>query len=246
MWSPDEDTIDEPSQDASAVVSDQRVLVAVMNNRRDFAVARDLGWYRIPLKRAPAQVGADYLAFYYTAAFGPEVMWSVRHYAPVRGYRLVTRAELLPDEADHPRASDRYYRIDIGPLLELPHSIPSQRLRRLTFISTTLERLLAAREINDLWESSDAAERLWAAFREAAIEVERSYTVGEGKATYVADFAIPGGQGGIAILVDGRQHSEVPGWVVLHFSERQILDDTPSCLDLMRQAMRTQQLPHRR
>jgi hypothetical protein len=245
MWSPNEDAIDDSGQDTDAAVSDQRVLVAVMNNRRDFAIARDLGWYRIPFKRAPAQVGADYLAFYHTAAFEREVMWSVHHYAPVRGYRLVTRAQLLPDESDHPRAADRYYRIDIGPLLQLPHPIPSRRLRRITFISTTLARLLAASEINDLWEASDAAERLWAAFREAAVEAERRYTIGEGRTAYVADFAIPGEKGGIAILVDGQQCVEVPGWVVLHLSERQILDDAPSCLDLVQKAIRMHQVPRR-
>ena len=30
-----------------------RVLVAIMNNPRDFEIARDEGWYRIPAKRAP-------------------------------------------------------------------------------------------------------------------------------------------------------------------------------------------------
>ena len=242
-WEPNEETIDEPNQDATAT---PRVLVAVMNSRRDFDIARDLGWYRIPVKRAPAQVGADYLAFYHTAAFAPDARWCVRHYAPVRGYRLVTRAELLPSEADHPRAADRYYRIDIGPLLELPAPISSRRLRRITFISTTLERLLAAREINDLWETNDARERLWAAFREASIWAERRYPIGEGHEAYIADFAIPCDDpvrgpdhfGGVAILVDGRRVVEVPGWVVLHFSERQIADHAVSCLDLIREAMR--------
>jgi hypothetical protein len=237
-WESNDDLIDEPSQEAT---NSPRVLVAVLTSPRDFVIARDLGWYRIPVKRAPAQVGADFLAFYHTAVFAPDIRWRVRYYAPVRGYRLVTRAELLPAEADHPRAADRYYRIDIGPLLELPTPISSERLRRITFISTTLERLLAAHEINDLWETSDAQERLWAAFREASIRAERHYPIGEGHEAYIADFALPGGDaqtGGVAILVDGPRVVEVPGWVVLHFSERQIFDPTASCLDLVREAMR--------
>ena len=56
--------------------SSQRVLVAVMNDRRDFEIARHEGWYRIPLKRAPSRVGADYLAFYQTKAFGDE-KWAI-------------------------------------------------------------------------------------------------------------------------------------------------------------------------
>ncbi len=50
-----------------------RVLVAVMNDPRDLQIAREQGWYRIPLAHAPAQVGADYLAFYQTKAFGEEL-----------------------------------------------------------------------------------------------------------------------------------------------------------------------------
>jgi hypothetical protein len=242
-WESTDDLIDEPSQDTTTT---PRVLVAVINSPRDYAIVRDVGWYRIPVKRAPTQIGADYLAFYHTAAFAPDMRWCVRYYAPVRDYRLVTRAELLPTEADHPRAAERYYRIDIGSLLELPTPIFSRRLRRITFISTTLERLLAAHEINDLWETSDAKERLWNAFREASIGAERHYPIGEGHEAYIADFAIPCGDpvhgpvqsGGVAILVDGRRVVEVPGWVVLHFSERQISDHTASCLDLVREAMR--------
>jgi len=47
-----------------------RVLVAVMNNRRDFEIARDEGWYRIPVKHAPpGTTEADDL--YYKMQLGP-------------------------------------------------------------------------------------------------------------------------------------------------------------------------------
>jgi hypothetical protein len=209
-----------------------------MNNLRDFALAREQGWYRIPLKRAPAQVGADYLAFYQTAAFGQD-MWRIRYYAAVRSYRIVTRAELLPDEATHPRAADRYYRIDIAPLQELPYPIPSLHLRRVTFIPTTLPRLLSAREINDLWETRLSAQKLWTAFREADIQAEQRYQVGEGPGNYVVDFAIPCSAGPVAIVIEPRPAIELPGWLILHFSEREILDNTPSCLDRVRQAIQS-------
>ncbi len=65
-----------------------RVLVAVMNNRRDFALARDEGWYRIPLSRAPASTTeAAVLAFYFTKAFG-DAKWAIHCYAAVRGHEL--------------------------------------------------------------------------------------------------------------------------------------------------------------
>jgi hypothetical protein len=132
--------------------SGERVLVAVMNNERDFSIARDQGWYRIPLARAPKQIGADYLAFYFTGAFPEERRHRVVYYAPIQTYRLATRLELLPQEADHPRAQDRYFRIEIGPLQQLDPPIASLKLRRVTFISTSLEKLLNAHEINDLWD----------------------------------------------------------------------------------------------
>jgi hypothetical protein len=140
-----------------------RVLVAVMNNPRDLEIAREQRWYRIPVKRAPKRVGADYLALYFTGAFPSHQRHRISLYAPIRAYRLASRIELLPDEADHPRAMERYFKVEIGPLQQLAHPIPSHKLRRVTFISTTLERLLSAREITDLWEKGLRQEALWAA-----------------------------------------------------------------------------------
>jgi len=74
------------------------VLVAVMNNQRDLCIAREQGWYRVPIKRAPRRIGADYLAFYLTGAFPDDVRHRVTYYAPVRAYRLARRIELLPKE----------------------------------------------------------------------------------------------------------------------------------------------------
>ncbi len=93
-----------------------RILVAVITRPRDLTAARDEGWYRIPLARAPRALHAEYLAFYQTAVFGAE-RWAVRYLAEVRAVSIATRAALLPAEAGHPRASERYYRFAIGPLL---------------------------------------------------------------------------------------------------------------------------------
>jgi hypothetical protein len=145
--------------------SADRVLVAVMNNPRDLAIARQEGWYRIPVKRAPKRIGADYLAFYLTGQFPEELRHRVPFYAPIFAYRLVTRVELLPGEADHPRAGDTYFKIEIGRLVDLARPVISERLRRITFISTTLETLLSAREIRELWDPSSYQDELEAAFR---------------------------------------------------------------------------------
>jgi len=143
--------------------SGERVLVAVMNDPRDLAIAREQHWYRVPVKRAPKRVGADYLALYLTGAFPPGERHRVSWYAPILAYRLTTRVDLLPGEAKHPRAQEQYFKIEIGPLQRLAHPIPSPKLRRITFIPTTMERLLNAREIGDLWDKGSGQDELWAA-----------------------------------------------------------------------------------
>ena len=180
---------------------DSTVLVVALNDPADLARARDAGWYRIPLTRAPRRVAADFLAFYLTGAFPPDERWQVRWLAPVHGYHIVTRRELIPEEPAHPRAGDSYYKIVLGELTPLPRPVPSRRLRRITFIPTTLARLLAADEINDLWIKSTAQERLWAAFKLADLEAERQYPLREELPQYVADFALLCREGRIAVIV---------------------------------------------
>ncbi len=131
-----------------------RVLVAVITRVRDLRIAREQGWYRIPLAQAPSRLAADYLAFYQTAAFGDE-RWSVRYYAPIVRYQIVARRELFPDEADHPQADKRYYRLDLGPLAELPLPVVAARLRRVTFINTTFGQLRRANDVRELWHPEE-------------------------------------------------------------------------------------------
>ncbi len=142
------------------------VLVALINKPRDLQIARLLGWYRIPLQTAPKTVRVDWLAFYQTKAFGDE-RWSVRYIAPVRGHELVARAELLREEQDHLRADEPYYKLQLGPLQQLSQPIPSRRWRRFTFLYTTGERLLNAKDLKDLrLPSSYERDLLWKILRE--------------------------------------------------------------------------------
>lgn len=142
------------------------ILVAVITDPRDLEIARVLGWYRIPVASAPKSLHVDWIAFYQTAAFG-EARWSIRYLASVKGQELVRRIDLLNDEPDHPRAQEPYIKLQLGPMLELPRPIPSERWRRFTFLYTTGERLLAAREMKDLRMTSTAQrDRLWRMLRE--------------------------------------------------------------------------------
>ena len=217
--------------------SGERVLVAVMNNPRDLEIARRQGWYRIPVKRAPRRVGADYLAFYFTAKFPPQQRHRVLWYAPIRAYHLVQRLALLPDEPAHPRAADPYFKIEIGSLQQLAHPIPSRKLRRITFIPTTLEKLLAAREINDLWDKGRHQDALWAALQADDIVAERQIPIKEQGVSFVADFVIPTPRGSVIVRCDERHqenHTERP---VLSFTAQQLLHETAACMQQIKTAM---------
>lgn len=152
------------------------ILVAVIPEPRDLEIARVLGWYRIPLRRAPKVVDVDYLAFYQTAAYGEEDRWQISSVAAVRGVELTTRAELLRDEADHPRAREEYYKIQIGALQRLPQPILANAWRRVTFLYTTGEILRQARTINDLVVKNEDRSVLWQSLRERALSGSNPYS----------------------------------------------------------------------
>jgi hypothetical protein len=138
-------------------------------------IARLLGWYRIPLRTAPKVVAVDYLAFYQPASFG-ERGGRIEFVSEVRGHELATRSELLRDEADHPRAREEYYKIQIGALEKLREPITADKWKRITFLYTTGEYLLNAKSVNDLVVDGDERQLLWHSLRERA-ENEQLYKV---------------------------------------------------------------------
>lgn len=154
------------------------VLVVVITNPRDLEIVRLLGWYRIPLKSAPKVVSVDYLAFYQTAGFGEDERWRINFVAPVRGHELTTRAELVRDEPDHPRAGEEYFKIQLGPLQALPKSIEAGQWRRITFLYTTGEMLMNARTVKELVIRDEERALLWQSLRERAMN-SGQYRAGE-------------------------------------------------------------------
>ena len=151
------------------------ILVAFLPTPRDLEIARLLGWYRIPLRTAPKVVAVDYLAFYQPASFG-ERGGRIEFVSEVRGHELATRAELLRDEADHPRANEEYYKVQIGAMEKLTSPILADKWKRITFLYTTGEYLLNAKSVNELVVQSDERQLLWRSLRERA-ENEQLYKV---------------------------------------------------------------------
>lgn len=143
------------------------ILVAIMPHPADMGYARVLGWYRIPVRTAPRVLSVDYLAFYQPASFGDR-KWRVEMAAPVLGHELTTRIDLLRDQPDHPRADHDYYKIQLGPLLQLPRPIRAGSWKRFTFLYTTGEYLEQARQLTDLAVRPGERKMLWSALRERA------------------------------------------------------------------------------
>jgi len=144
------------------------VLVCLLPSPRDLEIARLLGWYRIPLRTAPKVVAVDYLAFYQPSAFGDRG-GQIEYVAAVHGHELTTRGELLKDEADHPRAREEYYKVQLGGLEKLKEPIKSDKWKRITFLYTIGEYLLHAKTLNDLVVHSDERDLLWKSLRERAL-----------------------------------------------------------------------------
>jgi len=149
------------------------ILVCLLPTPRDLEIARLLGWYRIPLRTAPKVVAVDYLAFYQPSSFAGRG-GQIEYAAEVKGHELTTRGELLKDEADHPRAKEEYYKIQLGGLEKLSQPVIADKWKRLTFLYTTGEYLLNAKLLNDLVVQNEERELLWKSLRERA-ENEQLY-----------------------------------------------------------------------
>ncbi len=220
-------------------------LVAVVTRKKDWQLLVEQHWYRVPVRTAPEGIERlKYLAWYQTAEFGTE-RWQVSWYARVLGVTRCRRIELLPDERLSPRAQDEYYRVAVDDLLRLPQPIPSRKLRRIVFIPTSLERLLVAEEVNDLFATGPIEDRLYFKLREQGYQPERQFLVREGGAGYMLDMALFTGDSKLAIECDGERYHAgrekaaedrrrdnalaAAGWRVVRFSGPEILGDTEAC-----------------
>lgn len=232
------------------------VLVAIMNNRRDLEIARTERWYRIPVQNAdrliPGLRQMRYLAFYQTKIFKKEA-FAVNYSAEIVTISTARRRDLLPDEAGNKNADALYYKLEISPLqcLDRP-PIPSKRLRRVTFITTTLEKFRNAQEINDLFHTSWLEDQMWAALKGAGIVSERQYEIRERSANYNLDFAIEcKDKHWINIECDGEEYHSAKaarkrdrkrntylttkGWSVQRFGTEEIRNDPHGCIAQIRE-----------
>lgn len=160
---------------------EDRVLVAYVPSPADLRLIEEEGWYRIPQSAAPKGLYAEYFAFYLGSAFGPQ-KWAIHQYARRLGHELLLRRNLFPEELDHPRADQLYYKVQLGPLQRLARPVISLHWRRVTFIHTTWDRLETAVEINDLLLDGDHyVDRAFAVLREAETALTEKETYEPGR-----------------------------------------------------------------
>ncbi len=230
------------------------VLIAIMNNQRDLEIARTQRWYRIPVKSANRLIQdleqMQYLAFYQTMIFKRDA-FAVNYYAEIERTSTAPRIELLPDEAGHENAEVLYYKLEISPLQRLSQPIPSKRLRRVTFITTTLAKFSVAQEINDLFHTSPIEDLMWEALKVAEVRAERQYEIRERDASYDLDFFVECSDGAkINIECNGDTYHSTKdarnrdrrrntylttrGWLVQRFGTDEIRNDMRGCVDQVR------------
>ncbi|MBI3945746.1 MAG: DUF559 domain-containing protein [Armatimonadetes bacterium] len=239
------------SPEFRATPESSRLLVGLVPSGRDLGIAREQRWYRVPVRSAPSPMAFGWLALYQVRAFdGPG--YAIGHFARIVGTAKVSRRELLPEEPDHPRADEAYYKLSIDELRPLPNPVISRRRRFIVFICTTLDRLHQAREINDLFCESPLEERMWEQLRDERIEAERQWYLRVSESTYCLDFAVFCASGKVDVECDGdRWHADrqrIPednardnalatdGWAVLRFNTARITGDLPSCVMQVRDA----------
>ncbi len=217
------------------------ILVAIINNRADFALAMDQHWYRVPVssqeKWLKDRWPPTWLAFYQTKKLGLEA-FAINYYAKVHSIRKAYRWQLFPDQPRSEKSERLYYQLLLEPLQKWSKPIYSHRHRRIIFIPTTWEKFSCATEINDLYAESSLEDQLWAALKQQDIRPERQELVTIEDRNYFLDFALYCASGKIDIETDGdewhanpekaaldnvRDHDLIStGWEPLHFTTHQI------------------------
>jgi hypothetical protein len=157
---------------------EDRVLVGVINRKRDFEALRRERWYRIPHKRMPQGVHADYLAFFLSGRVFKEQSGGIHYFAAVAGLELAYRRDLLPAEADHPRAGEVYYRVALGDILAKEPPVLNPSRRAISFIYTTWDRFAHAAQISDLYSEADyLVDRIYHALRSRGLSSQRGWEI---------------------------------------------------------------------
>lgn len=136
---------------------DDRVLIGVINRKKDWEFARDEGWYRIPVRNMPNYTDVEYIGFFMSrSALQGDLKGKpsgIYYFAEVGGVELHHRHDLIPDELHKP--NDQYYRLALKNLQPTPAPILNPTNYVISFIYTTGDRFQAGTTIPDLYSNAD-------------------------------------------------------------------------------------------
>lgn len=233
-------------------------LIAIMNKKKDFLIAKDKCWYRIPVYTAPKIIKENklkYISFFHTKAF-EKLKYSIAYYGKVIKITKVRRWALFPNEINNRDSNKEYYKVEFEPLRKLAKPIISDIPRRWLFVPTTSFKLHNATTINDVFNGSHLEERMWSAFLKNQIQAEREYAVKVdkyGKKDFYLDFAIFCKERNIDVECNGFHYHgtkeavrydknrnnilESKGWSVLRFTTEEINDNLDKTISIVKETI---------
>lgn len=212
-------------------------LVAVVTSDADLARFVDGGLYRIPdrsigrLLSHASLAQTKRVALYQTGSITDGLPSVVELHGAVERVTIEQRRRIIPEEADHPSADESYHVVRVASVQRLEVPLMSHRPRRITFVRSTTERLLHARDINDLFIGTRAEEALWPSLRE--LGAERRCFMNVSDHVMEVDFAIVNNDRAIGIVCSDDDYvPDAPAgdWSVMRFSNASIEGDLPGCL----------------
>ena len=216
----------------------ERVLVGVINRKKDFVIAQEQHWYRIPQKQLPHGVNAEYIALFLSGKPFKEQSGGIAYFARITGHELARRKDLLPDEDK--RSEEVYYKIQFKSLIEKDPPIVNESKRSISFVRTTWDRFISAKTIADLYSREDYfVDRIYHALRNRGVQATPYWSTDYRETGYPAQIRIVSDNGSEFVVSSDPKSGEmnllddVPEDEILQAILRRIAgEDGPSNIDI--------------
>lgn len=170
---------------------EDRVLVGVIKTKRDLTFAREQHWYRIPQEQMTRGIYAEYIAFFLSGTVFKEQSGSIAYYARRGGVELARRRDLIPTQPNHKRADNVYYKVGLEEFQVKTPPITNPTHRSISFIHTTWDRFVNAREIADLYSTADYfVDRIYHALKSPQIRIQRFWEANQKTTGYAPQLRI--------------------------------------------------------
>ncbi|MCD6578156.1 DUF559 domain-containing protein [bacterium] len=223
-----------------------KVLIAVLKNKKDLEILLKEKWYRIPKKYAPKRE-YDIIAFYQPAKFKGNGK-RIKYYGVVRSKRLCKRKELINDGIDPEKI---YYKVTFLRIVQLEHPIINENKLRISFKYTNFGKLYSSKNLGELFDIPDIEGKIEGVLKALKLDYKREYIVKTKESKiYRLDFCVFINDVKIDIECDGekwhalkqqkmidnkRDHDlEKMGFKVLRLKEKEIIKgDGVSLISLM-------------